>query len=802
MLKNYLLVAFRNLKRNKGFSFINILGLAIGMAACLLIIQYVTYELSFDNFHANKARIFRIDQDRYNNGKLSTQWTSGAFAVGNAIKVLPEVQDVVKLVGSGDVLASYKNDKLVIHNVYFASSGFFNVFSFPLLSGDPKTALTEPNTVVISQEIAEKLFHGADAVGKSIIINNDSPVKVTGVMKKWPDNTHMKCDYLASYATFLKEVGPSYDIDSQWRNDGCITYVLLRPGADAKAVEKKFATITNKAYEQFKNDGDAAKYYLKPVQDIHLSPNRMGEMQPNTDGKSVYLLLGIAIFVIIIAWINYINLATARGVGRAKEVGVRKTLGSAKNQLITQFMMEAGLLNLISLLFAFILIAAFLPIFGSVSGVDLSFTLFVSPIFWLNVFAMLLVGTVFSGFYPAIVLSSFKPVDVIKGKLTATQGGGILRKGLVIFQFAASIFLLIGSMTVFKQVQFMQKQDLGVRIDQTVIIKAPLARVDSFYRNIRAFKHDNLQLPEVKSITVSTNVPGEPVFWNAGGIKLVGDDDKNAKQYRVIGADYDYLTAYKMKVLAGRVFGESFRTDTGSLVFTKKAAEQIGFNNPADLLGKRVFFWGKNYTVVGVVDNFHQQSLHDAYDDIIFRCIPDVRGNVSVKVSSANIQRTIQSLQASWKIYFPGDQFDYFFLDQHFNEQYKADQHFGQVFGIFTLIAILVACLGLFGLVSYTIVQRTKEIGIRKVLGASINSILQLLYKDFAWLIVIAFAVSIPIAWYAIYNWLQSYAFRTDINAFVFIIPFITVLIISFTTVSFLTVKAALMNPVKSLKTE
>jgi len=801
MLKNYLLVAFRNLKRNKGFSFINILGLAIGMAACLLIIQYVTYELSFDNFHANKARIFRIDQDRYNNGKLSTQWTAGTFGAGNAIKVLPEVQDVVKMVGSGDILASNKDDKLVINNVYYASSSFFNVFSFPLISGDPKTALTEPNTVVISQEIAEKLFHGTDAVGKSILVNNDYPVKVTGVMRKWPENTHMKCDYLISYATFLKDVG-SDDIDSEWRRDGCITYILLRPGADYKAVEGKFAVIANKAFAQFKATGEGAVYSFMPLQQIHLSPNRMGEMQPNTDGKSVYLLLGIAIFVIIIAWINYINLATTRGVGRAKEVGVRKTLGSAKKQLIAQFMIEAGLLNLIALVSAFILIAGFLPVFSNISGVHLSFTLFVSSTFWLTVIGMLLVGTIFSGFYPAIVLSSFKPVDVMKGKLSATQGGGLLRKGLVVFQFAASIFLLIGSMTVFKQVQFMQKQDLGVRIDQTVIIKAPLARIDSFYRNIRAFKHDNLQLPDVKSVSVSTSVPGEPVFWNAGGIKLVGDDDKNAKQYRVIGADYDYLTAYKMKVLAGRVFGESFRTDTGSLVFTKKAAEQIGFNNPADLLGKRVFFWGKNYTVVGVVDNFHQQSLHDAYDDIIFRCIPDVRGNVSVKISSTNIQRTIQTLQASWKTYFPGDQFDYFFIDQHFNEQYKADQHFGQVFGIFTMIAILVACLGLFGLVSYTIVQRTKEIGIRKVLGASINSILQLLYKDFAWLIVIAFIVSIPLAWYAINKWLQSYAFRTDINAFVFIIPFLIVLIISFTTVSFLTVKAALMNPVKSLKTE
>ncbi|WP_183577763.1 ABC transporter permease [Mucilaginibacter sp. X5P1] len=801
MFKNYLLVAFRNLTKNKAFSFINIAGLAIGMAACLLIIQYVSYELSFDNFHANKARIFRVNQDRYNSGKLSTQWTSGAFAVGNAIKVLPEIEDVVKMLGTSDILASYKDQKLVIHHIYFASSSFFNVFSFPLLSGDPKTALKEPNTVVISEETADKLFHGENAIGKSIIVNSDQPVKVTGVMKKWPENTHMKCDYLASYATLLKLVG-KFDIDNQWLNDGCITYVLLKPGVEPKVVEAKFAPIVKKAYDQFKNSGEGGVYTLIPVQNIHLSPNRMGEMQPNADGKSVYLLLGIAIFVIIIAWINYINLATARAINRAKEVGVRKTLGSAKGQLILQFMLEAVLLNVLSLIFAFILIICFLPVFSSISGLHISFTLFSSSVFWLTVVAMLIVGTVFSGFYPAIVLSSFRPVDVIKGKLSASSGGALLRKGMVVFQFAASIFLLIGSLTVFKQVTYMQKQDLGMQIDQTLVIKPPLVRVDSFYRNMKEFKNECLQLPAVKSVTVSTSIPGDPVQWNAGGIKLVGTDEKEAKQYRIIGVDYDFLNAYNLKVIAGRAFGKDFSTDTGAVVFSKKGVEQLGFNKPETALGKRIDFWGKVYTIVGVVDNFHQQSLHDAYDAIIFRCIPDVRGDVSVKVSSTNIQRTIESLQTNWKATFPGDQFDYFFLDQHFNEQYKADQHFGQVFGIFTLIAIIVACLGLFGLVSYTIVQRTKEIGIRKVLGASVNSILQLLYKDFAFLIVIAFVVSIPLAWYAISKWLQSYAFRINIDMLLFVIPFLTVFIIAFVTVSVLTIKAALTNPVKSLKTE
>jgi putative ABC transport system permease protein len=802
MLKNYFRVALRNLAKNKGFSFINIFGLAVGMAACLLILQYVAFELSFDKFHAKGERIYRINQDRYDNGKLSTRWAGGAFAPGSEFKAqFPEIEDFVKMVPAGQVLVSYKNQKIVVKDQYdyFVSGSFFNIFSYPLISGDRNTALKEPNTVVLSETVAHKLFGNADPLGQTVLlVNNDKPFKVTGVMKDMPANTHMKLDFLQSYSTLIKNYAPQ--LDHQWYNDGCTTYLLLRNGVDPRKLESKFLPVVKKAYAQFK--GANAVYTLQPMQSIHLYSNLMFELQPNADGNSVYLLLGIAIFVIVIAWINYINLATARGIGRAKEVGVRKTLGSAKGQLIVQFMLEAGLLNLMALVLAFIFIAIFLPIFGSISGTQISFTLFGKGFFWLTVAGMLLAGSFFSGFYPAIVLSSFRPVEVMKGKLSASPRGVILRKGMVVFQFAASIFLLIGSLTVFRQIQYMQKQKLGINIDQTLVVKAPLAKVDSFYRTMKGFKEGCLKLADVKSVTASTVIPGEPIPWNAGGIKLHGADDATGKQYRIVGADYDYLTAYDFKLLAGRKITKEFTTDTSSVVLSKKAAEQMGFDKPSSVIGRQIDFWGKVYTVVGVVDNYHQQSLHDAYDAIIFRCIPDIRGDVSVKISSANAQHTVEGLRANWKVFFPGDQFDYFFLDNHFNEQYKADQHFGQVFGIFTLIAIMVACLGLFGLVSYTIVQRTKEIGIRKVLGASVNNILHLLYRDFAVLIVIAFLVSIPLAWYATDKWLETYAFRIDVSPFLFIIPFFAVVIIAFATVSALSVKAALMNPVKSLKTE
>ena len=802
MIKNYFLIAFRNLTKNKAFSFINITGLAVGMAASLLIIQYVSFELSFDNFHIKKDRVFRVSQDRYEHGKLSTQWAGGAFAAGNAFKNnFPEVEDYVKLVDAGPILAVNNDQRLTLQKTYFAGKSFFNIFSYTLISGDPKTALQDIFSAVITETNAKKLFGTVNAVGKTFKYDVQL-LKVTGVMKDFPENTHFRCDLLISWATFLKDVGPKNDIDNAWLNDGCLTYLLLKPGVNPKVLEAKFVPFVDKIYKKLNWSGNAAKYHLQPLESIHLQSHLMLEAEPNGDGKSVYLLAGIAIFVIIIAWINYINLATARGIGRAKEVGVRKTLGSVKSQLLAQFMLEAMLLNGLAIILSIALIIVFLPIFSAISGQYITFTLLLKPVFWIAVLCLFLFGSFFSGFYPAIVLSNFQPAEVMKGKLSASPRGILLRKIMVVFQFAASIFLLIGSLTVYRQVSFMEKQKLGINIDQTLVIKQPLAHVDSFYRSMTAFKNESLRNPAIKSVTVSTSIPGEPVQWNAGGIKLTGTDQSMGKQYRIIGGDYDYLKAYNAKLVAGRLFSKDFSTDPHAVVFNMKAVQQMGFDKPEQAIGKQIDFWGQVYTIVGVVNNYHQQSLHDAYDALIFRCIPDVRGQVSVKVSTANLPQTIAALKSNWKAFFPGDQFDYFFLDQHFNEQYHADRQFGAVFAAFTGIGIFVACLGLFGLVSFTIVQRTKEIGIRKVLGASVNSILQLLYEDFARLVLIAFVVSAPLAWYAGNKWLQTYAFRIGINWSLFVVPFITVIIVAFASISYLSIKAALMNPVTSLKTE
>lgn len=805
MIKNYFKMAWRNIIRHKAYSGINILGLAIGIAACLLILQYVSFELSYENFQVNKDRIYRVQQDRYDNGKLSTQWAAGAYAAGNSFKdAIPEIEDYVKLVQSGKVITEINNQPLKIEKIFFASSSFFNVFTYPLLSGNAKTALTEPFTAAISATTARTLFGDANAVGKTLELNRNSKYTITAVYKDAPVNTQIKPDILLSYATFVKFRGPDNNPETAWLNDGCLTYLLLKPGVDPKKVEAKFPPIVEKAVgADLKNFNASVTYLLQPLTDIHLYSHYMMEPEANGDGKTVYLLLGIAFFIVLIAWVNYINLATARAISRAREVGVRKAIGSQRRQLIVQFLSESAVLNGLALLLALVIVIIAIPGFNALSGQQLSFTLLGKADFWIGLLSLFVTGVFFSGLYPAFVLSGFKPIEVLKGKLVSTKQGSLLRKSLVVFQFAASLFLLIGTVTVYQQIQYMRKQSLGIDIDQTLVVSPPVVGIDStFLQKMTAFKDALKQQSTVKNIAVSTSIPGEAVGWNAGGIKLVGADESTQKQYRVIGGDYDFLKLYGLKIIAGRAFSKDFGDEPHSVIYNRKAVELLGFNKPEEAIGKRIDFWGDQYTIVGVAENFHQQSLRESFEPLILRLIPDVSGYLSIKTNTAEVGQTVDRVKAEWNKFFPGNTFEYFFLDDHFDAQYKADQRFGQVFGLFTSLAILVACMGLFGLASFTTLQRTKEIGIRKVLGASVGGILKLLYREFAILLLVAFVAAVPIAWLTISNWLQGYAFRIDIHWAFFVLPFIAIIAIALITVSFQSIKAAIANPVKSLRTE
>jgi len=807
MFRNYFKIAWRNITRQKGYSLINITGLAIGIAACLLILQYVSFELSYENFQVNKDRIYRVKQDRYDNGKLSTVWASGAYAVGNSFKdAIPEIEDYVKLVQRDPVIAEVNNQPLKIDKVFYAGSSFFNIFTYPLIAGDKATALKEPFTAALSKTSARRIFGGANAIGKTLELNRRRTYKITAVFEDAPANTQIRPDILLSYVTFVKQTTDSSGKgpETAWEWDGCLTYLLLHKGADPAVVENKFKPIVDKfTAADMKKFNSAVNYYLQPLKDIHLYSHYIGEPSPNGDGKTVYLLLGIAFFIAVIAWINYINLATARAVNRAKEVGIRKTVGSQRGQLIAQFLSESALLNGLAVILAVLIVVIAIPVFNRLSGQHLSVLLFANAGFWYGIAVLFIVGTFLSGLYPAFVLSTFRPIEVLKGRMIATAKGSLLRKGLVVFQFTASLFLLIGTLTVYRQIQYMRRQSLGMNIDQTLVVRAPMVVTDSTYlRNMTALKQTLAQQTSVKGATVSTSIPGQPVDWNAGGIKLVGTDEGSQKQYRVIGVDYDYLKMFGIKLIAGRAFSKDFGADDHSVVFNKKGFEQLGLNRPEDAIGKKIDFWGEQYTIVGITENFHQQSLHESFEPLIFRLIPDVQGYLSVRTPASKASQTIAQVRAGWDRFFPGNTFEYFFLDDHFDEQYKADQRFGQVFGLFTSLAILVACLGLFALASFTTIQRTKEIGIRKVLGASVPRILKLLYQEFAVLLVIAFVIAIPLAWFSISKWLQGYAFRIGIHWSYFVVPFVAILIIALLTVSFQSIRAAIANPVKSLRTE
>ena len=810
MIRNYLKIAWRNLTKNKAYSAINIGGLAIGISACLLILQYVAFETSYEDFHTNKDLVYRVKQDRYNDGVLTTEWAAGAYAVGNNFKEgIPEIEDYVKVIQEGDIIVETGGETLKIDEVFYSSESFFSIFSYPLLSGEKESVLKEPNTVAISESTARKIFGGTDVVGKSIRFNGNNAYRVTGVFKDTPRNTQLHPNILISYTTFRERIlaendqNPEADSDNWWYSDGCLTYLKLKPGVSPSQVEAKFVPIVDElAGAYFKSSNSGVIYTLQPLTDIHLYSNYMMEPSPNGDGKTVYLLLGIALFIVVIAWVNYINLATARAIGRAKEVGVRKSVGSNRNQLIFQFFMESALFNGLALILALVLMAVAIPSFNLLSGQELSYELFGQPGFWVGLVTLFLSGVFLSGSYPAIVLSRFKPVEVLKGKVLSTQQGALLRKTLVVFQFAASLFLLIGTLTVYEQIQYMRKQSLGLDIDKTLVVVPPVVTDSTYLSQMTSFKQSLLQYPAIKSVAAATTVPGQPVDWNAGGIKLVSEEETAGKQYRIIGVDYDYIDQFSVKLIAGRAFSKEFGSDAEGVIFNRSGITQLGFNNPEEAIGKQIDFWGRQYTILGVSENFNQESLRLPYEPLILRLIPDVRGYFAIKQSSEDVAQTIAQVERQWDRFFPGNTYEYFFLDDHFNDQYSADQRFGKVFGLFTTLAILVACLGLFGLASFTTLQRTKEIGIRKVLGASVPGILKLLYKEFAVLLVLAFLIAVPVAWFTITNWLEGYAFRITIHWAFFILPFVAILLIALVTVSFQTMKASLANPVKSLRTE
>ncbi|MBX2840326.1 MAG: ABC transporter permease [Flammeovirgaceae bacterium] len=809
MIRNYLKIAFRTLFKNKIFSTINILGLAIGMSSCLLILQYVNYELSYDTFHDNAERIYRIRYDNWQNERKSFECAAAVPAVGPELKNnFPEVEEFTRLFPISGVITyvdpqgnqvNFREEKM-----QYASPSTFDVFSYDLLIGDAKTALVEPNKLVISESAAKKYFKGEDAMGKivSLAAWSQEEFEVSGVMADLPENSHIKFDFLLSYETLnnLSENGS----ETSWGWYDFNTYVLLKDGVDYLAFQEKWDNHLEKVRgEDWEKYNFKQAFILQPLLDIHLYSDLLQESEPEEqgDGNVVYFLIIIALFTLIIAWVNYVNLSTSRAVDRANEVGVRKTLGAYRLQLIRQFLFESAILNIAAIILAIIMVSLALPYFQELTGKPVSFLFFMQSWFWLALAAMFLIGALLSGFYPAIVLSGFQPVTVLKGKLSTSSKGVFLRKSLVVFQFGASVLLIAGTIAVYQQINFMLNQDLGFDIDQTLVIRGPQV-IDSTYQNkLQVFKNEMIRESGIKHISASSNVPGDEIYWTRGIRRLQGGPESSTTIYNV-GMDYDYLDAFDIEVLAGRNFSKDVESDKEGFILNESTAMLLQFKNLQDAIQKRVAVGGDTGIVIGVIADYHQMSLKNTTTPIVYRLSEGSNSFFSIKIQTGKVNEVMEKIGTEWLTFFPGNPFEFFFLDDFFNKQYKAEERFGQVFSIFSILAIFIACLGLFGLSAFTAQQKTKEIGVRKVFGSSILHILFLLSKEFVVLILIAILIATPITYLLMDFWLNSFPYRIDINLLLFLLAGGIVVVISLFTVSYQTIKAALANPIDSLRYE
>ncbi len=819
MFKSYLTTAWRNIRKNKIFSLINIAGLSIGMAACLLILQYVNFELSYDQFNKNVSDIYRVYNDRYQNGKLIQHGTITYSAISKAMQNdYPEVINHSRVEPFGNTIISYDNKKFGDQQVTAVDNSFLTMFSYQLIAGDEKTALQAPLSVVITQTAAKRYFGVNDnnvnsALGKAIIMGRDSlPYKVTGVCKDIPENSHLQFDILASYITMYTGKYPYKESDYDFTDSDFWHYIQLRHGTDYKALQAKFAAFSQKYFQGNKVSGSVEKFYLQPLAKAHLYSDFEYEIGKTGSATVVWGLLIIALFIIVIAWVNYINLSTARSAERAREVGVRKVTGATKRQLIRQFLTESFLINVIALLLAVLLVLILQPAFNALVQHKLSFSyLFQKSLggysITIGLLSLILFGIFVSGFYPAFVLSSFRPILVLKGKFTASKKGIFLRKGLVIGQFAITVALIIGSFIVYKQITYMNKQDLGMNIDQMLIVKPPmLMDFDStFMARENSFKEEVKQIANVRGATTSNRVAGDEL-GRAFNVHRSDDNSGNHFTVRNTGGDYDFLQVYGIKLLDGRNFSRAdYNADFRKLhniIINASAVKLLGFSSNNDAIGKSISMFGNKWDVIGVINDYHQKSFRYPLEPTVLLPTYGTYNPISVKVNAANVSSTIDAIKRLYTKYFPGNLFDYYFLDEKFNEQYKNDQLFGKAFSIFAGFAIFIASLGLLGLSLFATTQRTKEIGVRKVLGASVTNIVLLLSKDFIRLIIIAFIIASPVAYFVMHQWLQDFAYRINIEWWVFAIAGVLAVFIALATISFQAIRAAMANPVNSLRTE
>ena len=816
MFQNYFTVALRNILKSKVFSIINVLGLSIGLAACVLIIQFVAFELSYDTFHEKLHRTYRVTNDRFQHGRLIQHGTIMYPTIGPTMaKDFPEVEMYTRLMPAGTLNVKIGEKNFRGERSHFADEHFFEVFSFKLVAGKRDGLLKDPYTAVITTATAKKYFGDAgenyqDFIGKTFYWGLDqTPYRIDGICEDIPINSHIQFDALVSYSTLYS--GEDKNADNSWTWSDMRHYLVLKPGADHKALEKKFPAFSERYFQGDKVSGSTEKFYLQPLKDAHLYSDYEYDIAITASGKAVWAMLIVALFILIIAWINYVNLTTSRALDRAKEVGLRKVMGAIRNQLIKQFVIESLIITFFAAVVAIGLVLILQSSFNRVVGYDLSLVEMLPSMTLSHVFLLLgvfVAGAFLSGFYPAFVISSYQPATVLKGKFIRSSRGNFLRKALVVFQFTSSTTLIIGTFVVGKQLTFMNNADLGINIKNVITISSPeLMPWDStFIQRVESYKNALEHTDGVISVTTTGRLPGDRL-GRSFGVRL--SDTESHYTLSNMNVDYSFFDTYNVSLLAGRKFiPEDHHPDFDRLdkiILNKNAVQLLGIKSPEDAVGKEII-WGNNdtrrWTIIGVVNDFHQEGLQKPMEPIFFRPVYSTGSPTSVRVNASTLPVTIAEIEETYKKFFPGNSFEYAILEDNYRRQYNDDARFGRVISIFTLLAIIVSCLGLVGLASFTAAQRTKEIGIRKVLGASIVNVVKILSYDFVRLVFVAAVISLPIAYLSTSNWLNGYAYRIKPDWTMFVIPIAAVLIIAVLTIGFQVIKAALTNPAETIRYE
>jgi putative ABC transport system permease protein len=807
MLKNYLKIALRNLRKNKAYSFITIFGLAMGLACCMLIAVYVFDELSYDKNNPLAGQIYRVELHTLGNGSVET-YPNVDIAVGKGIKdANPEVITFTRLLQQRATYVKYEEKQFKETKLAAVDSNFLQVFNIRLIEGDAAKCLTEPNSIVVSKDFAGRYFGNADPIGKTVQIGI-STLKVTGVINKVPDNTHFHFDAFMSMS-----FGPN--IHQTWSNIGFYTYLVLNKHADPKKLEARFPDLVAKnvvpeiardmgvSMAEAQKSVNTFRFTLQPLTNIHLYSHTKYELDPNGDIQYVYVFGALAIFILLLACVNFTNLSTAGSAKRAREVGIRKVLGSGKKQLVIQFLAESVLLAFFSIIIAFLLAYLLMPYFDRISGKQSSFHLLLTAKYLIPILLLGLGVGMLAGLYPAFFISSFNTIATLKGSAAAsTSHKSPLRSALVVFQFSVSTGLIIATLIVYNQLHFMQDKKLGYDKEQVVFLQ------DTYLLGNRdvqtAFKQSLLKDSRIVNVSISSNIPGNP---DMDGTQIyakdkIADETHAEIHSNIFYVDYDYIPTLGIRMAAGRNFSRDFSTDSFGVIINQAAVRDLGWGH-TNPIGKSIVRSGQQeFKVVGVTEDFHYASVKQKIAPLMLRLGGTYRSGLIIKIKTRDVYNLLADIKKQWAVFNPGAPFAYFFLDEKFASLYASEQKTGQIFTAFAVIAILIACLGLFGLATHITQQRTKEIGVRKIFGASVQNILVLVSKEFLALVALACIIAIPLAWWAMHAWLQDFAYRMPVSPWVFAIAAFSAITIALLTVSYQAIKAAIANPVKSLRTE